>query len=464
MSELSGWSLDFASSLAGALGGRGPEERALGNELATRFERALAYRSRRAEEGALGFIDLPEQRAALEESQRLAESLSQRFDALVVVGIGGSSLGAMALRDALLGPFWNERNPEGRQFFPRLYFLDNPDPNVVVDLLSAIDPARTLFNVISKSGSTAETMALYAVVRGLLEQSMGPEQAASHFVFTTDPERGPLRALVSDEGAQALSIPGNVGGRFSVLSSVGLFPAAMTGVDVRALLDGAAAMNEQCAAPDLRRNPAGLLATLLHAWDVEHGAPIHVLMPYAQRLRSFTLWFQQLWAESLGKQRNGEGVGPTPLPAVGATDQHAQVQLFMEGPRDKFVLFMGVDDVPDRIPIPDVHPEVEATRYLAGHSLAELLEVERRATAEALRQRGRPSATLSVPTLDARALGALFQLFAHATVLAGGLYGVDPLDQPGVELGKQLTYGLLGRAGHHIEPLPRAEEGQRWTP
>jgi glucose-6-phosphate isomerase len=192
--------------------------------------------------------------------------------------------------------------------------------------------------------------------------------------------------------------------------------------------------------------------------------PIHVMMPYSDRLRSFALWFQQIWAESLGKIREKGGeerhIGPTPLPAVGATDQHSQVQLFMEGPRDKVVIFLAVEETPDPVMIPELHPEMPGLSYLGGHTLAEILTAERRATTEALRQRGRPSMTLEIKELSAHTLGGLFMLFEVATVLAGALYGIDPLNQPGVELGKDLTYGLLGRDGYSPPTLGTGDP--RW--
>jgi glucose-6-phosphate isomerase len=209
----------------------------------------------------------------------------------------------------------------------------------------------------------------------------------------------------------------------------------------------------------LRENPAGLLATVLHAMDTEKGRPIHVLMPYADRLRALTLWFQQLWAESLGKLRGSEHVGPTPLPAVGATDQHAQVQLFMEGPQDKVVIFLSTEPGED-VPIPALHGDIDALAYLGGATLGGLLDAERRATTEALRRRGRPSVTLHVGPVTPSSLGGLLMLFQIATVYAGALYGVDPLDQPGVELGKELTYGLMGRAGYAPPELP--DPDPRW--
>jgi glucose-6-phosphate isomerase len=215
----------------------------------------------------------------------------------------------------------------------------------------------------------------------------------------------------------------------------------------------------------LRENPAGILATLLHRADVEHGAPIHVLMPYSDRLRSFAAWFQQLWAESLGKATDRKGNlvnrGPTPLPALGATDQHSLLQLLMEGPRDKVVLFLGVGSVPDPVEIPLIRQEFPALSYLGGHSLAELLETERKASMEALRQQGRPNLAIEVEDLTPGALGGLFMLFMITTVYAGALYGVDPLDQPGVELSKRLTYGLLGRDGYEKPRLGTGEGSWR---
>ena len=224
-------------------------------------------------------------------------------------------------------------------------------------------------------------------------------------------------------------------------------------------------MEQRCRTPDLSSNPAGILALLLHTADTEQARPIHVLMPYADRLRSTALWFQQLWAESLGKiQRSGgesRFVGPTPLPSVGATDQHSMLQLFMEGPQDKVVLFVSVADPGKDVPIPFRHEEIPALAYLSGHSLGELLDAERRATTEALRREGRPSATLTLPSLDAQGLGQLFMLLEIATVFAGALYDVDPMDQPGVELGKVLTYGLMGREGFAAPDLDPGDP--RWT-
>jgi glucose-6-phosphate isomerase len=463
---MSGIVLDYANMLAPQLDGRGLDPGRLrgGGDLEERFREALTDVERLREEGRLGFLDLPHASETLARVQEVADGFGQWFENLVVLGIGGSGLGTVTLRDALLGSHWNERNDEEREYFPRLFVLDNPDPVTVGDLLDRLDLRRTLFNVVSKSGSTAETMALYLVAKRRLAEVVADDKVRGHFLFTTDPSEGALRRIADAEEVPTVPIPPNVGGRFSVLSPVGLFPAAVCGIDVEELLGGAAAMEERCRRPELLENPAGLLAALLHAADVEHGLRIHAFMPYSDRLRSLAFWFQQLWAESLGKELDRAGrtveVGPTPLPAVGATDQHAQVQLFMEGPRDKVVMFIAVRDRGRDVAIPELHPEIDALSYLGGHTLGELLDAERRATTEALRREGRPSLTVEIERVDAAALGGLFMLFQMATVLAGSMYDVDALVQPGVELGKRLTYGLLGRAGYETPELRHADP--RW--
>jgi glucose-6-phosphate isomerase len=249
-----------------------------------------------------------------------------------------------------------------------------------------------------------------------------------------------------------------------VLSPVGLLPAAICGVDLDRLLKGAAVMEERCREEELAKNPAGILASLLHHADRKQSRPIHVLMPYSDRLHSVAFWFQQLWAESLGKATTLSGehrpTGPTPMAALGTTDQHSFLQLLMEGPDDKVVMFVEVEDHGADVAIPQRHPEISELAYLGGHSLGELVNIERRATAEALRRVARPNATFFMPRIEPETLGQLFMLLEVATVYAGALYGVDPLNQPGVELSKRLTYGLMGRQGAERPDLP--ERDARW--
>lgn len=452
--------LDYTNMLQPALNGRGLAPREL-DEFASPFQAAHADVERRREARELGFFELPYSSALVAEIQKFADGVGQSFTTVVVLGIGGSALGTLALQQALVKPRWNELDDAGREYFPRLYVLDNIDPTTIAALLDRIDVRRTLFNVVSKSGATAETMAQFLIVRERLQQALDDDGYRGHFVLTTDPEQGVLRALADAEQIASLPIPPNVGGRFSVFSAVGLLPAALIGIDVRSLLQGAADMDDWCRTGNLLQNPAGLFAALQYLAHTRQGAPIQVMMPYSDRLQLVADWFSQLWAESLGKRvnRRNEEVftGPTPVKALGVTDQHSQVQLYMEGPFDKTVTLLSVDEQPIDLTIPSAYAEHSSLAYLGGHTLGELLEAERSATAAALARHGRMNLGIHLPALQAHALGQLLMMLQIATVYAGGFYDVNPLDQPGVELGKQLTYGLMGRSGYEAPSLSQAE-------
>jgi glucose-6-phosphate isomerase len=434
--------LDYTNMLAPGVKGGVPAASWEGaNKL---FAKARKDFERRRKAGELGFLDLSSNAGLHEQATSFAKRTRGRFDDVVVLGIGGSALGPIALRTALRKPFWNMLDAGERDLRPRLHVLDNLDPLTIAAVLDRVQLERALFIVISKSGGTAETMAQYLVVRERLEShKVG---AKEHLVFVTDPTKGALRTLAAADSIPTLDIPAAVGGRFSVLSPVGLLPAALIGIDTATLLSGAADMAKRCATSELRANPAGLFATLQFLSDAKAGKHIHVLMPYCDALRDLADWFVQLWAESLGKTRGKMHVGPTPLGALGATDQHSQVQLFMEGPADKTITFVSVPtrDKED-VPIPRLHQNVPELAYLGGHTLGEVLDVERRATAGALASRGRPNMTFELDSVDPWHVGGFCMLLEAATIYAGGLYGINPLDQPGVELGKQFTYAMLGR-------------------
>jgi len=432
------------------------------SELERRFPEVQAEVRRRRAAGEYGFYGLGHQDATVRNIARFAEGVGQAYDHILVLGIGGSALGPRALLSALRRPAWNELDDEGREFFPRLTVLDNVDPTSVAAALRRIDPRRVLVNVISKSGGTAETMAQYLVVRAWLEQALGAA-VTRHLVFTTDPTRGALREMAAKEGIATLEIPPEVGGRFSVLSPVGLLPAALVGIDIEQLLAGARRALQRAEPDELLRNPAALFAALHWIADTSLGARIHVMMPYTDRLRDLAEWHRQLWAESLGKavDRSGNRVnlGPTPVAAVGPTDQHSQVQLFMEGPYDKLITFVTVERLGEDVPIPGRDQLPADLAYLAGHTLGGLLDAEYEATAAALARMGRMSLTLRLPDLGPATLGETIMLLQLATGYAGVWYGVDPFDQPGVELGKRLTFAAMGRPGFATEATPPAPAG-----
>ena len=450
--------LDYSGMLQDQLDGDHGLSAGVIDRLTRRYSAVQAEVATRREGGEYGFYALADQAETVAQIETFAEGLGQAHEDVIVLGIGGSALGTKALLGALRGPGWNEWNDEAREYYPRLHVLDNIDPSVVHNLLQRVDPRRALVNVISKSGNTAETLAQYLVVRAWLEDALG-EAATRHLVFTTDPASGALREIATRESIATLDVPPSVGGRFSVLSPVGLLPLALVGIDIGALLSGAAQAIDQAAAAELEHNQAALFAGLMWAADTTAGSRIQVLMPYSDRLREFGSWFCQLWAESLGKKLDRQGTvvhaGPTPLAAVGATDQHSLVQLLMEGPYDKVVSFITVEDPGCDVAIPDSPDLPEAAAYLAGHTLGGLLDAEYQATARALAGAGRMNLTLGLPDLAPATVGELVMFFQLAVGYAGVWYGVDPFDQPGVELGKRLTFAAMGRPGYDTAQLAR---------
>jgi glucose-6-phosphate isomerase len=434
-------------------------------DAADRFRGAYDAVMARHARGELGFFDLAAHRSLRDPSAPMSHIIPPRpgaYTDVVVLGIGGSALGPVALRTALRASSWNTLDERARGGWPRMHVLDNVDPETITALLGRLDLKASLFVVTSKSGGTAETMAQYLIVRDRLQRAR-VASLGDHIVFVTDPEKGALRQIARHEGIPAFEIPANVGGRFSVLSPVGILPAALVGIDVAALLDGAADMVRRCEVAELAKNPAGAFGVLQWLSDAKHGKHINVLMPYSDPLRDFAAWFVQLWAESLGKiSPDGTHVGPTPIASLGATDQHSQVQLFMEGPADKTITFIAVRERATDVTIPALHSDIPELAYLAGHSLAELIDIEQRATAGALARRGRPNMTISLDRVDPWHVGGLIMMLEIATAYAGELYGINAYDQPGVELGKQFAYAMLGRPGadaarHEWEQLPKSD-------
>jgi glucose-6-phosphate isomerase len=400
--------------------------------------------------GKIGFMDLPHHKEEAKKIISWARKIKGEFDTLVVLGMGGSALGNNAIQQALHTPYWNLLDKKERKGALRLFVLDNADPRWTADLLAAINPRKTLFNVISKSGTTAESLANYFIFREALNTKVGLKKAPGHLVFTTDASRGYLRELAQKETIQTFTIPSNVGGRFCVLSPAGLVPAALTGVNILQLLEGAEIMSRRCNDGSLKENPAALYAAIQYLY-YQKGKKLSVLMPYAQNLSGAADWQRQLWAESLGKKVDRKGnvvhAGPTPIKALGATDQHSQAQLYMEGPYDKILTFVSVRDLGKKTAI----PKIDKAHYLAGKSLHELLKAQEQATRAALTKAQRPNLTLSLSEISALTLGQLFFFFEMAVSYMGELMNVNAFDQPGVELAKVYTYALMGRQGFETQ-------------
>jgi len=406
--------------------------------------------------GKLGYAKLPAHKTYPADVLKLVRKYKARTTDLLVLGIGGSALGNLALQGALRPATYNLLS-KARRGGPRLFVLDNVDPAMVKDTLDFLRPrlATTLVNVISKSGETAETASQFMIFREAMRKRLGDAYAA-RIVATTDAASGTLHDIAAAEGYATLPVPDDVGGRFSVLSQVGLFSAAMCGIDIGALLAGAAEMKQRVEAPlrerPWRKNPACVLAAIQYLAFAKKRKPMHVMMPYSNRLYLLADWYRQLWAESLGKRFDRKGrevfTGPTPIKALGATDQHSQVQLYREGPNDKLFVFLEVGKHPREVTIPDAFAEVEGLAYLRGAGLGKLLNAEKLATEYALVQSKRPSVTIRFDEITPRSVGEFLYLYEFTTSLMGELLNINAYDQPAVELGKQATFALMGRPGY----------------
>jgi len=389
------------------------------------------------DEGAAGFVNLPQQDTSA--MKKFAKDLNGNFNDLILVGIGGSSLGIETLCTALLPYGYNARSFAERGGFPRVWVADNVDPAKISAILDECEPEDTFVCVITKSGSTVETAANFNIIYEWLDENV--KDVKKHVCAITDPEKGALRKITSEEGFSSFEVPANVGGRFSVLSSVGLLPAALLGMDIDKLLEGAASVT---------KDKYEKIVTLcsIYMYFMDKGKNINVLMPYSSRLSSFADWYCQLWGESLGKRTDKNGCevffGSTPVKSVGTVDQHSQVQLFKEGPADKVVTFIEVEKHErDK----KIVAEYDAYGYLEGHGLGELCNIELLATEAALKNTGKPSVKISLDSLDEYTLGSLFMLWQYIVPVVGLANEIDPFDQPGVEEGKNYAYGLLEREG-----------------
>lgn len=377
----------------------------------------------------------------VEKINNYAQSIEGQFDDIVLLGIGGSSLGPICLQQSLKHLYEHELKDRK---YPKLHVLDNIDPALIQATEDIINYERTLFIVITKSGGTPETLSQYFYFRDQADQKK--LDAKKHFVFVTDPMKGLLRRISEEEGITAFDVPPKVGGRFSVLTAVGLLPARLIGINIEELLEGARVMRDSFLSEDYDNNYSFQLAAIQYLLG-EKGKIMNIMWPYNQKLVRFADWFRQLLAESIGKKVNDQGeevhVGLTPVFALGATDQHSQSQLYNEGPNDKFFIFIDVKNLGPEIKIPNLFPEEEVVDYLKDVSFNKLLQTEKEGTAGALNKNDRPNITIQIETVNERFLGELFMLFEGATAFLGEFYGINAFDQPGVELSKNLTKEML---------------------
>ncbi len=425
-------------------------------DLAKKTEPLISQLNKERKEGKTPYRDLPFETEISQQVKRLVAEIKDNCENLIVLGIGGSALGNIALQTALNPYLYNIDDRQRRG--PRLFVFDNVDPVQFSSFLDWIGDKldKTVFNVISKSGRTSETAAQFLIIREMLLDRLGANGLRNQIVTTTNAREGTLHEITRDLGFRNLEVPDGVGGRFSILSAVGLFSAAMCGIDIDLLLAGARDMDTRVSNEDFCKNPAAANAAINYYY-YNHGKKISVMMPYSYHLKDLADWYRQLWAESLGKAKDLKDkevhIGPTPVKALGATDQHSQIQLYREGPNDKLFTFLQVNNFCKDIkigPAPDCAPELD---YLAGKKLSTLLNNEKKATEYALLQSKRPCLTVIFPEVNEYTVGQFIYLYEVTTSLAGALFNINPYDQPAVELGKEATFALMGKPGSGYEEL-----------
>lgn len=367
----------------------------------------------------IGFFRLPQNRELIAETKKVFEHFKHK-KYFVHIGIGGSALGPEMLLSAL-------GDNSGVEFV----FINNIDPDDLCRKLDKINIKESLIYVVSKSGTTAETVAGMSILINMLQEAgIKEENFKDYFVFCTDPVKGELRKLSKEWGVKTLDIPSNVGGRFSVLTPVGLLPALFAGIEAEDILEGAEDIQKHLFDPKIGAEFFNLAFWLKDLHD--QGIHQTVMMPYSSLLKEYSAWFVQLWAESLGKEEKGL----TPIPAYGATDQHSQMQLFMEGPKDKVLILIEVEKFQKDFPLKN-SLQSECFKNLSPFSLSQLMKAEFEGTLTALKENGRHVVHLKVPCLQPEYVGQLVLFAECLTVMVGELLKVDPFNQPGVEAGKK---------------------------
>ena len=447
--------VDYNYMMSKSLGNTGISDADL-RAVKGKAEEAFAYvaENRGRDDLFMGWTELPyNQDAIVNDIIVTAKQIKKKFKNFVVLGIGGSALGPIMAFNALKHLHYNELPPKKRGG-PKFYVEDNVDPVRMAALLDVIDPKETCFNVISKSGATSETMAQFLIVADLLEKA--GVSLPDNMIFTTDASRGNLMKIDDKFGGKFKKyvLPDGVGGRFSELCPVGLLPAAVLGIDIKGMLAGAAYMDSLCSKPSIAKNPALACAVIQYIY-MQQGKNINVLMPYSDNLKLMADWYCQLWAESLGKAVDYAGntvnAGTTPVKSLGVTDQHSQVQLYIEGPYDKVITFISVEKYGCEMPIAHGCEDIPDVGFLGGHTMQELIQAENKATAYALMRAGRCNYTINMPEVNAFTLGQLMYMLELQTAYTGALLNINTFNQPGVENGKKATFALLGKKGYEAQ-------------
>jgi glucose-6-phosphate isomerase len=456
--------LDFTNCLSEAIGATHGLTKSEVETLVAKFPKHHESIEEMRANGESAFFDLPYQ--DLGELKALAKKHQGKWSDLVVVATGGSALAARTLLGALGHAAYNLLEPKARKGAPRIHILDNADPIAAGQLLEALDLKKTLFQVVSRSGLSAETDALLMWVVDVLRRKVGKAAPAAQIVAVTDREKGPLAEICKQEKIEILHNPANLAGRFALLGAAGLFSATLAGFDAAALLAGAGEMDKRCRHGDPYKNPAYMHSLTHYLLTRKRRKTMHVTFSFSNRIHAVGLWYDHLCSVSLGKMLNRKGkavhVGPSPVAALGAFDLHGQQQLFAEGPFDKVVTFIVARSHGAGVAVPQPFAKAEALGWLKDRTFEGLLDAAYVGCEHQLTAAGRPNMTLTLDAVDEAHIGGLIYLLELSIAMSAELYGIDPFDAPGVEQGKQAIYAQCGRAG--FEDLAKRIKDHRAKP
>jgi glucose-6-phosphate isomerase len=446
---MSSLTLDFTNSLSEAIGATHGLTKSEVDTLVAKFPKHHENVDDLRTSGQCAFFDLPYQDTT--ELKALLKKHQGKWDNLLIVATGGSALAPRSLLGALGHASFNCLEGKARKGAPRVFFLDNPDPKHLSEIVDILDLKKTLVQVISKGGLSVETNAIFLWIAEQLKKKVGKTALSTNVVITTDREKSPLAEIAKQEKIDTLPIPANLPGRFGVLGNAGLFLAGMCGFDWQKLLAGAADMDKRCRHGDAFNNPAYMHSLVHYLLTRKRRKTIHVAFSFSNRLHAVGEWYSHLCAVSLGKMLNRKGkavhVGPSPVAALGTFDQHGQMQLFAEGPFDKVVTFLTAKNHGTKVVTPAAWPKVDGVGFLGNADWNTILDHGYWGAEQHITAAGRPNMTITLDAIDEQAIGGLYYMLQLSTTMSAELYGIDPFDQPGVEHNKHASYALFGRPG-----------------
>ena len=446
---MSSLTLDYTNCLASSIGATHGLTDAELETLVAKFPKHHENIEEVRSSGESSFFEMPYQDTAPLDA--LVKEHKGKWEAVVVVGTAGATIGIECLMTALRPRFWNQLSAKDRKNSPRILVLNNADPSSLDDTLNIVDPKKTLFLFITHSGNTAETNALFLIITDWIKKKSGKTAVGKQVIVSTDIERSPLAEACKADKIEIIDVPTNLGSRFNILHLSTLFPAALCGIDTSALLAGAAAMDKRCRHDNALENPAYMHSLIHYLLTRKRRKTMHAMMAFSDRLMGPVAWYNHMLGVSLGKMLNKKGkavhVGPSPVSCAGPTGCYGQMQLYQEGPFDKVLTFLTVKDHGTDSTIPGGYEKVEGMSYLSKATVTQLMDQAYIGAANVITKAGRPNMTVILDDISEQSLSGFFYMMELSTAMSAELYGIDAFDQPGVDSNKQSVFAQLGRPG-----------------